>query len=156
MRPSLDPTCYAHAVLKQAPQLTIPPEPIALPDPQAVAALLRDFAAPLLYVDKSGPMNIDTLKTTIMLAMICWNVPVYEATQSPMFQRGERTLQQIKAQVPARVNKALDQLIESRKTTFADRPFLVIAEVLGTHPNDASIVAEARWATSKFPQADAS
>jgi hypothetical protein len=156
MRPPREVTCYAHAVLKQAPQLTIPPEPIALPDPHAVAALLRDFAAPLLYVDKSGPMNIDTLKTTIMLAMICWNVPVYEATQSPMFQRGERTLQQIKAQVPARVNKALDQLIESRKTTFADRPFLVIAEVLGTHPNDASIVAEARWATSKFPQADAS
>jgi hypothetical protein len=143
-------------VLKQAPQLTIPPEPIALPDPQDVAVLLRDFAAPLLYVDKSGPLNIDTLKTTIMLAMICWNVPVYEATQSPMYERGERTLSQIKAQVPKRVTQALDQLIESRKTTFADRPFLVIAEVLGTHPNDASIVAEARWATSNFPQADAS
>ena len=43
-----------------------------------------------------------------------------------------------------------------RKTTFADRPFLVIAEVLGTHPNDANIVAEARWATSNSAQADAS
>jgi hypothetical protein len=143
-------------VLKQAPPLTIPPEPIALPDPQTVAALLRDFAAPLLYIDRGGPLNIDTLKTTIMLAMICWNVPVYEATQSPMYERGERTLNQIKAQVPERVTAALDQLIESRKTTFADRPFLVIAEVLGTHPNDASIVAEARSALSSFPQADAS
>ena len=148
-------TCYAHAVFKQAPLLTIPPEPIALPDPQSVAELLRDFAAPLLYVDKCGPVNIDTLKTTIMLAMICWNVPVYEATHSPMYARGERTLNQIKSQVPQRVTKALDQLIESRKTTFADRPFLVIAEVLGTHPNDASIVAEARWATTSTQQADA-
>ena len=143
-------------MFKQAPLLTIPAEPIALPDPQSVAALLRDFAAPLLYIDRSGPLNIDTLKTTIMLAMICWNVPVYEATQSAMYERGERTLSQIKAQVPKRVTKALDQLLVSRKTTFADRPFLVIAEVLGTHPNDASIVAEARWATSNAPQADAS
>lgn len=143
-------------MFKQAPQLTIPAEPIALPDPLTVAALLRDFAAPLLYVDKSGPLNIDALKTTIMLAMICWNVPVYEATQSPMYARGERTLSQIKSQVPRRVIKALEQLIESRKTTFADRPFLVIAEVLGTHPSDASIVAEARWATVNTAQADAS
>jgi hypothetical protein len=143
-------------VFKQAPLLTIPAEPTALPDPQSVAELLRDFAAPLLYVDKSGPHNIDTLKTTIMLAMICWNVPVYEATHSAMFARGERTLSQIKAQVPPRVTQALDQLLQSRKTTFADRPFLVIAEVLGTHPNDASIVAEARWATSSSAHADAS
>jgi hypothetical protein len=143
-------------VLKQAPLLTIPPEPIALPDPQTVAELLRDFAAPLLYVDECGPLNIDTLKTTIMLAMICWNVPVYEATHSRMFARGERTLSEIKAQVPRRVMEALDQLIERRKTTFADRPFLVIAEVLGTHPNDASIVAEARWAVSSAAHTDAS
>ena len=143
-------------MLKQAPLLTIPATPIALPDPQTVAALLRDFAAPLLYVDKCGPLNMDTLRTTIMLAMICWNVPVYEASHSPMFERGERTLSQIRAQLPRRVSKALDQLLESRTTTFADRPFLVIAEVLGSHPNDASIVAEARWVTSSSAQADAS
>jgi hypothetical protein len=145
-------------VLKQAPLLSIPPEPVALPDPQTVSALLRDFAEPLLYVDECGPthMTIDTLRTTIMLAMICWNVPVYEATHSAMFARGERTLSQIKAQVPQRVIKALDQLLEARKTTFADRPFLVIAEVLGTHPSDASIVAEARWATASQAHTQAS
>jgi hypothetical protein len=146
-------------VLKQSPLLTIPEEPVTLPEPNAVAALLRDFAAPLLYVDQSGrgPLNIDTLRTTIMLAMICWNVPVYEATHSQMFRRGQRTLSQIKAQVAPRVIKAIDELLETRKTTFADRPFLVIAEVLGTHPSDASIVAEARLAASVYPQtADAS
>lgn len=145
-------------MLKQSPLLTIPDEPVSLPEPNAVAALLRDFAAPLLYVDQGGrgPVNIDTLRTTIMLAMICWNVPVYEATHSQMFQRGQRTLSQIKAQVPPRVIKAIDALLESRKTTFADRPFLVIAEVLGSHPSDASIVAEARWAGNTSTQADAS
>jgi hypothetical protein len=142
-------------VLKPTPLISIPCEPIALPTPAEVSALLRDFAAPLLYVDRAGPADIDTLKTAIMLAMICWNVPVYEATHRGMYSRGERTLTEIKEQVPRRVVKALDRLIETRKTRFAELPYLVVAEVLGTHPSNASIVAEARWATLGRTQADA-
>lgn len=136
--------------------LTIPFEPIVLPESNVVSCVLRDFAAPLLYIDGCAPEDIDTLRTTIMLAMICWNVPVYEATRDPMYQRGERTLRQIKAQVPQRVGRTLDRLLERRKTQFADRPYLVIAEVLGTHPRDATIVAEARWPRSQHAQTEPS
>ena len=54
-----------------------------------VSAMLREFATPLLYIDGSGPADIDTLRTTIMLAMICWNVPNRPSVRRP--SRAART-----------------------------------------------------------------
>jgi hypothetical protein len=115
-----------------------------LPDPIAVAELVRDFAQPLLYVDPAGPADIETMRTAVLLAMICWNLPVYEATGSQLAAKGTRALKAICEQVPAAVVSTVGQLLEDRKSKFAAAPFIVLVEVTGTTPENATIVAEAR------------
>jgi hypothetical protein len=117
---------------------------MALPASSTVSELLRDFAAPLIYVDSEGPTNIDTLRTALMLAMICWNVPVYEATGSALYTRGVETLREIMQNVPDKVAAALKRLLSDRTSKFASAPFLVLVEVHGDTLMDATIVAEAR------------
>lgn len=113
-------------------------------DSDAVSALVREFAMPLLYVDPDGPSDIETVRTSVMLAMICWNLPVYEAQGSSLYAQGKRTLEAVAEQVPRRVAHALQKLIADRKSKLASMPFLVLVEVKGTTPENATIVAEAR------------
>jgi hypothetical protein len=80
----------------------------------------------------------------MMLAMICWNLPVYEALQSPLFAQGMRTLDAVKQQVPGVIASTLRRLIDDRKSKFAGVPFLVLVDVKGTNLDDAMIEAEAR------------
>lgn len=126
------------------PRLQIPAEPSPLPAPDEVSILVREFARPLLYADPAGPADLETLRTSVLLAMICWNLPVYEATGSPLFQKGTATLAQITKSVPRSVAKALDQLIVTRKTRYAAQAFLVTVEVQGDALAQATIAAEAR------------
>jgi len=137
--------------MKAPPLLQIPAERPALPDPERVSALLRDFAQPLLHIDPSGPADMETIRTALGLAMICWNLPVYEAIGSPLFERGMRTLDKISAQVPAPVAACLSRLLVERKTTFATLPFLATVEVSGDQVKHATIAAEARWPRSEPP-----
>jgi hypothetical protein len=126
------------------PPFQIPEGFVVLPDPAQVSELLRDYAQPLLYADPAGPADVDTIRTAMSLAMICWNLPVYEAIGSPLHQRGVRALDRIMASVPNAVASALRKLIEERKTKYAAFAFLVVVEVTGATPKNASIVAEAR------------
>jgi predicted dienelactone hydrolase len=80
--------------------LQIRAEPAAWPEPDRVSELLREFAEPLLYADPAGPSGLDTVRTALMLAMICWNLPVYEALGNPLFAQGVRTLDAVEQQVP--------------------------------------------------------
>jgi hypothetical protein len=116
----------------------------ALPDAAEVSKLLRDYAQPLLYADPAGPADVDTIRTAMSLAMICWNLPVYEANASPLYQQGMRTLEAIMARVPGQVAASLRALIDARKTTYAAHSFLVVVEVTGATLEQATIVAEAR------------
>ncbi|HKP55521.1 MAG TPA: hypothetical protein VJV78_02305 [Polyangiales bacterium] len=118
----------------------------AVPAADEVSELLRDFAEPLLYADPSGPSDIETVRTAMMLAMICWNLPVYEAQGSPLYAQGKRTLEAIAAQVPGHVTSALKKLVEERKSTLASMPYLVLVEVEGSTPQNAIVRAEARRA----------
>lgn len=115
-----------------------------LPAPDEVSRLLRDYARPLLEADPAGPADIETIKTSMMLAMICWNLPVYEAHGSGLYAQGMRTLEAVIARVPPAVAATLRTLIEDRKQQLAAHPFLALVEVTGTTPENASIVAEAR------------
>ena len=124
--------------------LQISAEPGALPAPDSVSGLLREFAEPLLYADPAGPNDLDTVRTALMLAMICWNLPVYEALGSPLYAQGLRTLDAVEQQVPRVIASTLRRLIQDRKTKYAEHPFLVVVEVQGTNLKDATIVAEAR------------
>jgi hypothetical protein len=115
-----------------------------LPEPAEVSELLRDYAQPLLYADPAGPADVDTIRTAMSLAMMCWNLPVYEAIGSPLFAQGMRTLDAIMERVPAAVASNLRRLIDDRKTKFAELPFLAWVEVSGTTLTNATILAEAR------------
>jgi hypothetical protein len=126
------------------PPLKIGEQPLARPDSAKVSEMLRDYAQPLLYADPAGPADVDTIRTAMSLAMICWNLPVYEAMGSPLFAQGVRTLDAIMAGVPNAVAANLRRLIEDRKTTFGSLPFLALVEVTGTTLENATIVAEAR------------
>jgi hypothetical protein len=124
--------------------LQIPVEPGPLPEALEVSALVREFAQPLVYAEPAGPADLEALRTSLMLAMICWNLPVYEATGSSLFAKGTRTLSEISKNVPRRVGAALQQLLVTRKSKFADRAYLVLVEVEGTTLADATIIAQAK------------
>ncbi|MEY4582913.1 MAG: hypothetical protein RL701_7616 [Pseudomonadota bacterium] len=124
--------------------LKISTEPSPLPDTTRVSEMLREFAQPLLYVNAGGPADLEEIRTAMMLAMMCWNLPVYEALGNPLYERGVKTLAAIREQVPRVLANALKKLVEERKTKFADVSFLVLVEVTGTQLSDAAIVAEAR------------
>lgn len=119
-------------------------EPFTLPPPSEVSVLLREFAQPLLYADPAGPSDIATIRTAMMLSMICWNLPVYEALAHPLYQQGQRTLDAISKSVPLVVGSKLRKLLDDRKTKYATLPFLVTIEVTGSSCQDAIITAEAR------------
>jgi hypothetical protein len=130
--------------MKASPQLQIPAEAYALPDAATVSEVLRKYARPLLYIDPEGPADLETLRTAAGLAMICWNLPVYEAIGSPLYAQGMQTLDKIKKQVPAPVGACLRRLLEDRKTKFAELPYLASVEVVGDDLSSAKIAAEAR------------
>jgi hypothetical protein len=131
--------------MSEKPQpLEISTDPGTVPDSLEVSAMIRDYAEPLLYADPAGPADVETIRTAMMLAMMCWNLPVYEAIGSPLFAQGVRTLDAITERVPRVVAVKLRKLIEDRKTRFAEVPYLVLVEVTGTTLKNATIVAEAR------------
>ena len=129
---------------RQPVLLKISAEPGALPETGKVSEMIREFAEPLLYADPAGPDDLETVRTALMLAMICWNLPVYEALGSSLYTQGLRTLDAVERQVPGVIASTLRRLIQDRKTKFGAVPFLVSVEVKGTTLADATIVAEAR------------
>jgi hypothetical protein len=123
-------------------RLKLAPGP--LPELDEAAALFRAFSEPLVYADPAGPADIVTLRTALMLAMMCWNLPVFEAQGSPLFEQGMRTMRAIVKDVPSVVAITLRALIETRITKYAGLSFLLLVEVTGTNVKDATIVAEPR------------
>jgi hypothetical protein len=121
------------------------PGPTTTPCDSAKASeLFRAFAEPLLYVDPAGPSDLETLQTSVALAMMCWNLPLFETTQPNLFARTKQTLKDAMQMVPTKVATCLRQLIKARASQLADAPFLVTVEVQGTSLADARIVANAR------------
>lgn len=104
-----------------------------------ISEMIIDFARPILEAD-GGPPDIESLRNLILLANICWNVPVLESRKDPELERHLYLLDEI----PEPVRGMLRQLIEDRKTRFGAVPFLVVATVKGTSLNEAVIRAEAR------------
>jgi hypothetical protein len=137
--------------MKDAPALHVPAESFTLPEPVRVSELLRGFAEPLLFIDLEGPADLDTMRTAVGLAMICWNLPVYEAVGSPLYAQGVRTLEKIHQQLPAAVSSCLRRLIHDRKTKYAEHAFLVTVEVVGDDVRSARLVAEARRPRRSVP-----
>ncbi len=60
----------------------IPLDPGGSPEPGKVSEMFLDFAQPLLEIDEDGPANMEALRSVVMIAMTCWNLPVMEAQKA--------------------------------------------------------------------------
>jgi hypothetical protein len=121
-----------------------PEQTTAAWDSAKVSETFRAFAQPLLDVDPAGPPDLETLQTSTALAMMCWNLPLFETTHAALFARTKQALDSAMKLVPRPVAACLKQLIATRTQQLAAAPYLVTVEVQGTSLKDARIVAEAR------------
>jgi hypothetical protein len=126
-----------------------PKSPAATTDAAKISDTIRAFAEPLLYLDPAGPADIDTLRTAMMLAMICWNLPVYETTHARLYAHTKKALDEALKLVPVSVRSCLHRLVEERKTLFGELSYAILVEVHGNDLDDARIVAEAKMPQGK-------
>lgn len=59
--------------------IKIPLEPGCKPVPAKVSEVILEFAQPLMEFGEDGPPDIQTMRNIMMLAMVCWNVPIMES-----------------------------------------------------------------------------
>lgn len=105
--------------------------------------MILEFARPLL--DAMGqPGSIEDLRVAMKLVMVCWNLPVLQRKRLPEWDEHQRHFDSVVATSPEPVVPILLGLVESRKTTFGQIPFMVLVEVRGTSLDDCTIYAEAR------------
>lgn len=111
--------------------------------PGKVSEMILEFARPLL--DAMGqPGSIEDLRVAMKLVMVCWNLPVLQRKRLPEWDEHQRHFDSVVATSPEPVVPILLGLVESRKTTFGQIPFMVLVEVRGTSLDDCTIYAEAR------------
>jgi hypothetical protein len=121
------------------------PDALAMEMSEEISETIRMFAQPLLYLDPAGPADIETLRTAMMLAMICWNLPVYENTNARLYVHTKKALDAALNLVPVSVRACLHRLVDDRKSRFGEIPFAILLEVQGSNLDDARIVAEAKF-----------
>jgi hypothetical protein len=105
-----------------------PAAPISMETSEAMSETIRAFARPLLYLDPAGPADIETLRTSMMLAMICWNLPVYENTNARLYAHTKKALDAALDLVPAAVRACLHRLVDDRTTKFGEVPCAILVE----------------------------
>lgn len=91
-----------------------------------------------------GPPDIQSLRTVMTLAAVCWNLPIMVAKKDAEAAATQQMFDNAMAQVPRPLGQVLLGMIEDRKTRFGAVPFYVVPHVEGTTPKNARIVAEAR------------
>ncbi len=108
-----------------------------------VSEMILQFAQPLLQLEPDGPPDIKAVRNVMMLATVCWNLPVVEAGKGPDGPRIRKMFDEAMASVPESIRRVLLGLLDDRRTKFAAVPFLVIVSVEGSLDR-LRIVAEAR------------
>jgi hypothetical protein len=112
-------------------------------EPGKVSEMILEFARPLL--DAMGQAgSIEDLRAAFELVTTCWNLPVFEREAPAEAIAHRRNFDSVVASFPELLSSVLLGLVESRKTTFGQVPFMVLVEVRGTSLDDCTIYAEAR------------
>jgi len=122
----------------------IPLEPGSLPEPGKISEMIMEFAQPLMEWDQGGPPDIQAVRNVMMMAMVCWNVPIVRDKANTEAANAQRMFDTAMSQMPEPLKSVLLAMTEDRKTRFGAVPFSVIVHVEGTSLDDLSIVAEAR------------
>jgi len=122
----------------------IPSESGGNPEPGKISEMFLEFSEPLLQLDPDGPPDIEAIRNMMIIATVCWNLPVAIARKEANSSSLQKMFDRIMAQMPSPIADILLRLIEDRKTKFAAVPFSVLVRVEGTNLKDARIIAEAR------------
>ena len=105
--------------------------------------MILDFARP--FLDAVGqPRSIEDLRKAFELVATCWNLPVFEREVPAEAAEHRQNFETTVASFPEPLSSALLSLVESRKTTFGQIPFMVLVEVRGSSLDDCTVYAEAR------------
>jgi hypothetical protein len=124
--------------------IKIPLEPGRKPVPGKVPEMILEFAQPLMEFGEGGPPDIQTMRNIMMLAMVCWNLPIMETRTDVDGPSTRRMFDDAMARMPDALGRVLLELVEVRRTRFAMVPFYVTVQVEGTSLENARVVAEAR------------
>jgi hypothetical protein len=108
-----------------------------------VSEMILEFAGPLFDV-VGQPRNMQDLRKAFELVTMCWNLAVFEREDPAEAAKHRHHFDSVVALHPAPLSSALLALVESRKTTFGEVPFMVLVEVRGTSVDNCTIYAEAR------------
>ncbi len=110
-----------------------------------ISELIVDFARPLLDV-AGGPRSIQDVRHVMLLASLCWNLPVFEQARAPEWGELLELFDEALRSVPEPGPGLLRRLVAERQHRLAHIPFAVMVEVRGTSLDDCRIHAEAREA----------
>jgi hypothetical protein len=113
-----------------------------------ISETLIAFAQPLVQA-LEGPPSIEQLRSIMTLAMIAWNLPVYERIGDPEGVAMREMFNDAIAQVEPEVRQVMSDLMYARLTRFAHDPRLALVEIREVGHGEASVVA-----TASLPQRD--
>jgi len=114
------------------------------PSQRKVSAMILQFAAPLLDLDRAGASDVEVLRSLMMMVEMCWNLPVFETTDPDAYVQFKKGFETVTQDVPPEIAAVLEQLLLDRRTRYGHIPLLVHVRVEEAGPGKASLVTEAR------------
>jgi hypothetical protein len=108
--------------------------------------MFLEFAQPLLDLDPSGlPQDLQSMRSVLEIAMLCWNVPVMERFSSGTTGlHARREIDRAFQHAPAAVREAIRERLHARTTQFGVVPVYLLVRLEGTDLANARLIAEAR------------
>jgi hypothetical protein len=86
---------------------------VARPVPGKVSEMILEFAQPLMEFGEGGPPDIQTMRNIMMLAMVCWNLPIMESRTDVAGPSIRRMFDDAMARMPTSLGRVLLELVES-------------------------------------------
>jgi hypothetical protein len=111
--------------------------------PAKFSEMILEFAQPIFDL-MGGLQTIEQLKSGLNIAVLAWNLPVFEQTKSPKLPEHRAVFEKMVASAPEEARVVIRQLLEDRKGRFGLVPTFVFVTVEGDTLDNARVVAEAR------------
>lgn len=107
-----------------------------------MSATLLAFAKPLLD-QVEDPPTAKTLQGILNIAVVAWNLPLYEKAKHPNAAKFRADLESALSSMPAQGKATIAAMTTDRGTTYADDPRLAFAEVVTDPSGKAEVRATA-------------
>lgn len=118
------------------------PEPVDLSRLPSMSATLLAFAKPLLD-QVEDPPTATTLQGILNIAIVAWNLPLYEKAKHANAATFRAGLESALATMPAQGKATIAAMSQARLTTYAADPRLAFAEVVTQPSGKAEVRATA-------------